>query len=236
VQDNNRTDLRLWVLAIALGSGCLHCTKSEPVPPPAATTPQPSAAAAPRAQGLAAAAPPRVEFVAPQPWQAQVQPWQSKKPDLTPVQPPDLAEEVWRAFVSQNEPIQIKTPRWQALPADQTVELQMAEDSHFRCQVTPLVITPEANDFNTKLKAWVMSRTLMCSDDGWKNWTEYSHTVHLAPGGERKMFAVPEALLRERQPDGSVRQTFVILRSDKEQRDATTGPPRILTGVEVDDD
>jgi hypothetical protein len=76
----------------------------------------------------------------------------------------------------------------------------------------------------------------LCSNDGWHSWSEYAHGVRVLPDGTREMLPVPEALLREREADSSVRQTYVLLRSDKEQREATTGPPKILANVKVDED
>jgi hypothetical protein len=219
-------------LALALATcaalPALSCQKPrEPPPPSAATAPAALAKAEPTPPP--ALRPPEVLFVAPTPWQ-------SRKPNTPPVPPPDIDAEVWRAFVTQNEPLQIKTPRWQSLPPRETVEVAMPAISKFRCVVTPLSVVSDANDFNTKLKAWVMTRQLLCSNDGWHSWTEYSHTARIPTDGEREMQLVPQALLREREPDQSIRQTFVLLRSDKEQLEATTGPPRILPGVKVDDD
>jgi hypothetical protein len=200
--------------------------------------PQPSAAPAPAPQPAAAAQPlqqerkyepPRLEFKAPVAWQ-------SRKSGTPPIPPPDPSAEVWRVFVTQNEPLQIKTPKWQSLPPQENVEVAMPEGSSFRCMVSPLEIATDTNDFNTKLKAWVLKRVLTCSDDGWRNWTEYSHSVRVTPEGQRDMLAVPEALLRERMPDQSIKQSFVLLRSDKEIREATTGPPRILYDRVVDED
>jgi hypothetical protein len=221
---------------IAIGLALSACgSRSEPAPPPAAAPGSSSleqASASPTATKPEAAPrlrPPEVAFKEPQPWQ-------SRKKDTPPVPPPDLAQETWRAFVNQNEPIQIKTPVWQLLPPKDTVELAMPAVSKFACAVTPLSIVADQNDFQTKLKGWILTRTLLCSDDGWHSWTEYAHGVRILPDGTREMFAVPQALLREREADSSVRQTYVLLRSDKENREATTGPPRILPNVPVDRD
>ena len=207
----------------------LGCQKPADPPPPTAATQQQQALASAAPAPPPALRPPEVPFVAPTAWQ-------SRKPNVPPVPPPDVDAEVWRAFVTQNQPLQIKTPRWQLLPPRETVEVVMPEISKYRCVVTPLSVVSDANDFNTKLKAWVMTRQLLCSNDGWQSWTEDSHTVRLPTEGERDMGAVPQVLMREREADQSVRQTFVLLRSDKEQLEATTGPPRILPGVKVDDD
>jgi hypothetical protein len=176
-----------------------------------------------------AARPPSFTFVAPQAWR-------SRKPGVAPIEAPDLAQETWRALVTQSQPLQKKTPHWQALPAAQTVELQMQEASAFRCVVSPAEIRPDANTWGNKLKAWEISRSMLCSSDGWHSWTEAIHHVRRPVGAERPPEASTGLLLREQESDGSVRQSFVVIRSDKEQREATTGPPRVLPGVAVDDD
>ncbi len=219
---------------IALGLALAHCgSRAEPPAPQPKAAPLETAVAPPAAATPAAAPPalrpPEVPFKAPEAWQ-------SRKKDAPPIPPPDVDAEVWRAFVNQNQPIQIKTPVWQLLPPRETVVLKMPEVSKFACVVLPLSIVSDANDFNTKLKGWLLSRTLLCSDDGWHSWTEYAHGAKIAADGTREMFTVPQASLREREADSSVRQTYVLLRSDKERREATTGPPRIVPDMQVDDD
>lgn len=220
---------------IALGLALAHCgSRAEPPAPPQPRaapleTTAPPPGAVPAAPAPPQLRPPEVPFKAPEPWQ-------SRKKDAPPIPPPDVDTEVWRAFVNQNEPIQIKTPVWQLLPPRETVALAMPAVSKFACVVTPLSMVSDANDFNTKLKGWVLSRTLLCSNDGWHSWTEYAHSAKIAAEGTREMFSVPQATLREREADSSVRQTYVLLRSDKERREATTGPPRIVPGMRVDED
>jgi hypothetical protein len=222
---------------IALGLALAHCgSRAEPPAPPQPkaapieTATAPPSAAAPAAPAAATRLrPPQVPF-------KQPEPWQSRKKDQPPIPPPDVDQEVWRAFVNQNQPIQIKTPVWQLLPPKETVELAMPAVSKFACAVGPLSVVSDANDFNTKLKGWVLTRPLYCSDDGWHSWTEYGHGVKIGADGTRQMLDVPQALLREREADSSVRETYVLLRSDKERREATTGPPRVVPGMEVDED
>ncbi|HMI93667.1 MAG TPA: hypothetical protein VK509_19975 [Polyangiales bacterium] len=226
--------------ALGLG-GCLLCfalsgcgsdrERSTPAPSaPAQSALRPPAAA--EAVDLKPLPPPNVAFVAPQPWQSQ-----NKQP-VTTVAPPDLAAETWRALVTQNHPLQAPTPRWQALPAADNIELAMQPGVRFRCLVTAVEVVPEADDFNRKLKAWALTRRLRCSGDGWRSWTEYPHHVRLLQDGTRETTSVAEALLREHDDSpaaNGTRETELLVRDDKEQRAASVGPPRILPGVKVDD-
>ncbi|MET0387001.1 MAG: hypothetical protein ABW321_13630 [Polyangiales bacterium] len=185
--------------------------------------------AAPFRQPLAAGDP-TFTFQAPQTWR-------SVRPDAPAVEPPDLAEETWRVLVSQNKPIQRKTPTWQPLPAADTVELQMPEQSGFRCLVAPLVVRSEANTFGTAFKAWVMTRNVLCSSDGFRTWNETGLQVELAADGGRRIGPEAGLLLRERVAgEAAPREMFVLLRSDREQREASLGPPRILENRQVDVD
>jgi hypothetical protein len=220
-------------LLIACVLGCaLGCTLggascgSKPAPGPS-TGEAVTARAALRAPTAGPGAPPAVAFEAPRPWQ-------STRPGSTPLAPPDPTRETWRALASQNEPLQKKTPHWQPLPAERTLELAMPEGSAHRCVVGPLQVTVEADDFGAVLEAWVLARTLSCSSDGFAHWTEHRHVVRVAPDGRREVTVEGGALLRERDAADNVRQSFVMLRADEERRVATTGPPRILPGVEVD--
>ncbi len=216
--------LLLAVIPIACGSKGDRAGRSAPAAPPASnTSPEPS----PRVDPGRASGPPEVAFVA-------AQPWQSTREGSEPIAPPPL--ETWRVLVNQHQPHQIETPRWQPLPPRDTVELKMPPGSGFRCVVTPLQVKADANDFGTKLKAWVMTRNLLCSGDGFRRWTEHGHAVRLAPDGTRETIAPAAALLRERDAGPVVRHSYVVVRADEENRQATTGPPRILPGVAVDDD
>jgi len=214
--------LLLGLVLIACGSSGDRAAPSAP-PPPASTT----RAESPNDDPPLPSGPPAVAFVA-------AQPWQSTREGSEPIAPPPL--ETWRALVSQNQPHQIETPRWQPLPPQDTVGLKMPPGIGFRCVVTPLQVKAEANDFGTKLKAWVMTRSLLCSSDGFRRWTEHVHSVRLAGDGTRETSAVAGALLREREAGPVVRHSYVVMRADEENRQATTGPPRILPGVAVDDD
>jgi len=220
----------LFIALAACGSGRERAP--DPSAPAQGALRQPVAA---EAADSKAPPPPHTAFVAPQPWQSQ-----NKQP-VTTVAPPDLAAETWRALVTQNHPLQAPTPHWQALPAAENVELAMQPGVRFRCLVTAVEVAPEADDFNRKLKAWVLTRRLRCSGDGWRSWTEYLHRVRLLQDGSgtREATAVAEALLREHDASPAAkgaRETEVLVRDDKEQRAASTGPPRILPGVKVDED
>jgi hypothetical protein len=221
------------VLWVVLGQLALvHCgSRAERAAPPSAAAPT-NLVAAPRpavAEASAAHRPPSIPFVAPQAWH-------SKRADQAPVAPPDLGLETWRALVTQNQPLQVQTPLWQPLAAEQTVELTMPAGSRFRCVVTPLQVKAGANPFGTKLKYWSLARSLLCSPDGFRSWTEYPYSGHLMADGSRDLPAKSIAWLREWDADQHERQTFVIMRSDKENREATTGPPRIVTNVPLEED
>lgn len=211
-------------LQITLGLGlCCMCAVScsKPAPPPPAAAPQ------------AAGHLPSFTFVAPQPWQ-------SKKEGVAPVDPPDLSKETWRIFVSQYEPIQFETPKWQPLPAAETVEVKMRPGSPYRCVVSPLKIEPIANGFRTKFKAWYMERTLLCSGDGFRTWIESKLALRANADGTRQVGPNAGALLTHwdaKDPNLLV-HTSVLMRSDKENIEPTYGPPQILTNVNVppDDD
>ena len=172
---------------------------------------------------------PRLDFVGPRAWQ-------STHASGSRVEPPDIARERWRALASQTEPMQVKAPRWQALPPDRSVELAMPQGSRFRCLVSPLRVTPQANDFGSELTAWNLERTLLCSSDGFRSWTEQPHVVTARTDGTREVAAQGGALLRQRDEHGREHLSYVMLRADAEQRVATTGPPQVLPGVLVAED
>lgn len=168
---------------------------------------------------------PTTAFVAPQPFQLST-------PGAAPIAPPDLSKETWRAFVNQYSPHQKKTPKWQPLPASERVELAMPPQSRFRCVVQPVSVTPLANDFSTVFKGWSLLRTMQCSSDGFATWTEYAHRARMLPNGTHEVEFDSEALLREHNGEHP-RETVVRMRTREPRREATTGPPRILEGVEV---
>lgn len=176
-----------------------------------------------------ASKPPSFTFVAPSAWH-------SRRAGAPAIDPPDLALETWSVLVNQNAPIQAKTPHWQALPAGETVELQMPEGSAFRCIAAPLQISTQANVLGTELRAWLLERHVLCSSDGWRSWGETAHGVRLPVGGERVVGNDAGLLLREQDEEGRVKQTYVLLRSEAQSHDATTGPPQVLDGVAVEEE
>jgi hypothetical protein len=176
-----------------------------------------------------ASKPPSFTFVAPVAWR-------SRRAGAPPIEPPDLAQETWSVLVNQNAPIQAKTPHWQALPAGETVELEMPAASHFRCIAAPLQVSAQANVLGTELKAWRFERHVLCSSDGWRSWSEAVHRVRVPIGGERVVGEDAGLLLREQDAAGGVRQTYVLLRSGPQHHDATTGPPQVLDGVAVEEE
>jgi hypothetical protein len=156
-------------------------------------------------------------------------PWQSRHPGIPPVEPPDMTKEIWRVLVTQDQPLQRKTPLWQQLPAAETVELQMPEGSSYRCIVPPLDVTNEANMFETKLKLWRLSRSFLCSNDDFHSWNETILRVNIAADGSREYSQGAGLLLRERvSGDDTPHKMFVLMRPDKERREATVGPPQII--------
>ena len=175
------------VIASACGSGREPRAEGPADPAASPLRAAPPAAADGKPEALP---PPAVTFVAPSPWK-------SKAEQPVTVDPPDLAQETWRVLVTQNRPLQVATPRWQSLPAAENVELAMQAGIRFRCMVTAAEVVPDANDFGTKLKGWVLTRYLRCSADGWHSWSEYPHRERILADGKRESLLVAEALLRE---------------------------------------
>jgi hypothetical protein len=142
-----------------------------------------------------------------------------------------MAQETWRVLVTQDQPLQRKTPMWQPLPASDTVELKMPEGSHYRCIVPPLQVKAEANGFGSQLEFWHMSRSFLCSTDNFETWSETALYDRIAADGKREYSHGAGVLLREHVPgDDAPHHMFVLMRPDKEKREATVGPPRIVTG------
>jgi len=184
--------------------------------------------APPTAAAPARLAVPTHPFVAPEAWQ-------SKRKPGPPIPAPDPTSLTWYVLVDQYEPHQKKTPLWQALSARETVEVQMPEGSAFRCVAPPLEIRAEANDFDTALEAWRLSRSVLCSSDGFRTWSSYAHRIAIMPDGARQPDYKSDAWLSERATDGTVQNTVLSLRAQTPRREATTGPPQIVSGDRASD-
>jgi len=190
----------------------------------ACSGPQPKAAPAQAALHSAPLALPTFTFQAPEVWR-------SRREGEAPVEPPDMERETWRVMVNQVEPLQRETPKWQSVRASETVELAMPKDSSFRCIAPPLEVHSEANMMATKFKAWVMTRSFLCSSDQFKSWTETQLQVTQAADGTRTSGPEAGLLLRDRGAGEPVRKVFVLMRSEPYKREATYGPPQILAEV-----
>lgn len=153
-----------------------------------------------------------------------------------PVSPPDANKEVWRVYAERRSPLQRKTPRWQLAKANEAIEVEMPASSRHRCVLQPLRMKPDTNDYGTELKGWQLHRTLLCSGDGWQTWSAQAGILYIDAAGERKEMMRARVFLHELQDNGDVHDYVVMVRTDKERRAATHGPPQILTGVAVDDD
>jgi hypothetical protein len=115
------------------------------------------------------------------------------------------------------------------------VELAMPPGSKFRCLVPPIKVSNQADDFGKRLEAWDFRRSFLCSSDGFRSWTETVLQVRVLADGTRKVGPEAGLLLRDRDGDGSVRETYVLMRSDKEKLHATQGPPQIVADRKLDD-
>lgn len=217
--------MRYLVAVVMVLASC-----AERPPEVAPATASPPRAALPEAAKTAPApelAPPRMPFAPPQPWHS----WRTPDEQIAP---PDPTKETWRVLVNQRQPMQVPTPKWQPLPATETVTIAMQPESRFRCVVGPLNVEAKTNDPATKLEAWTLRRDLLCSGDGWRTWTQHEHALRVLPDGSRQKVTAAQAFLREQTGDPRARETVVLVRDDQELRTATTGPPRVLPGVAVD--
>jgi hypothetical protein len=162
----------------------------------------------------AVAAPPFEKF--------ELEPWKSPRKGIDPVAPPEGLLTTWRVFVNQERPRQKKNPRWIPLPPREAVTLPMAEDGRFRCIVNPLRVQARPNDDDSGVDAWILTRSVLCSGNGWRTWTDSPHQVVVLPEGKRtRTIEQTDVLLRE-PIDGKTRETTIILRSD-EDRDPPIG-------------
>jgi hypothetical protein len=182
---------------------------------------------------------------APQPTAAEVAPppplpvsafvpphtWKPARGHAEPVEPPALSELTWYVLIDQYEPHQKRTPEWQPLAADRTVEIAMPPGSHYRCVAVPLHIEPKADDMERELEGWFLARDVLCSSDGFRTWTSQPHRIILTRDGKRELDYRSDGWLRERAADGTIIHTVVSLRAEQPRREATTGPPQVLTAT-----
>jgi hypothetical protein len=132
-------------------------------------------------------------------------------------------------LVDQYEPHQKPTPEWQPLPAVETVEVKMPEGSGLRCIVPPLQISAEPEESGRSLESWFLSREVLCSGDGFRSFSAHPFRMHLMPDGKRELDYRSDAWLRERGADGTIVHTQVMMRAEAPRRDATVGPPQVLS-------
>jgi hypothetical protein len=203
---------------------CCACGQKPAEPAPAA--PEPAKEAAPLVQ--AAPQPPVFEFKAPEPFKS--------RDGSKVVPPPDLAVETWRVMTNQTEPMQHKNPWWQPLPADKTVELEMAPGAKFRCMSPPLRVTVEPDEDQVDVEAWDLKRSILCTSDDYRTWNETQLHVRITNKGKRKTGPDAGMMLRQRADDGKIIETFVVMRADKDKSGPTYGPPRIIEAKKGDDD
>lgn len=199
---------------------CAACSGGSPAVPPSAAK-----SVEMKLQPLAAGqsyALPTTPFVVPQPWK----PTQGKGPAVLP---PQAADHTWYVYVEQYEPRQKPTPQWQPLPAAETVEVKMPPGSSLRCIVPPLSIAPEPEESGFSLESWFLAREVLCSGDGFRTFSAHPFRMRLMPDGKRELVERSDGWLRERAADGSIVQTQVSLRPEAPRRDATQGPPQVLT-------
>jgi hypothetical protein len=193
----------LVLVTLAAAVGCVSAPPALPAPAPAPLNPPSKPFAMPPA-------------------------WQSKRKPGPPVAPPALSALTWHVLVDQYEPHQKKTPNWQPLAANETVVLEMPKRSAIRCVAPPLEIAPQTNDFESELEAWSLSRSVLCSSDGWHTWTSYQHRTRLLPDGTSELDYRSDGWLSERASDGTVINTVLSLRAEEPRRAATLGPPQVI--------
>mgnify|MGYP003428973212 FL=1 len=201
----------------ALPLVCVVCSACSGVrqPEQSASAPQPSAAVP--------------QYPSPtQPFSAP-QPWKPTQGDGQAVQPPQASEYTWHALVDQYEPHQKPTPQWQPLPAAETVEIAMPPGSSLRCIAPPLKIEAEPEESGRSLESWQLSREVLCTSDGFHTWNAYAYSMRLLPDGKRELSKGSDIWLRERASDGTILHTKLSVRAEALRREATVGPPQVLT-------
>jgi hypothetical protein len=143
------------------------------------------------------------------------EPWKSGRKDIAPVAPPESLLAAWRVFVNQEKPRQKKNPQWRSIPPKDAVELEMEPGTAFRCIVNPLEVQARPTEDDDGVDAWVLTRKILCSGDGWKTWTESPHQVVVPKEGKvTRTIEQTEVLLREPLGD-KTRETTILMRSDE---------------------
>jgi len=105
----------------------------------------------------------------------------------------------------------------------------MPAGSRYRCIAPPLTIDPEPDESGNTLEAWSLAREVLCSADGFKTFSAHPYRMHVEPGGKSARDYGSEGWLRERAADGSILHTVLSVSPESPRREATQGPPRILT-------
>jgi hypothetical protein len=108
--------------------------------------------------------------------------WKSPKGEV--FRPPQVASETWRVKVMQEIPRQKKNPRWRTLKIDEAVDLEMPPGTRYRCLVNPVRFRPWEDEISSKVIKWDLIRSVRCSSDGWRTYSELVHGVSMGGGGE----------------------------------------------------
>jgi hypothetical protein len=106
--------------------------------------------------------PPIDAYVAPE--------WKSFKGNV--FHPPDAANHPWRVMTLQEKPRPKKNPLWRTLKPDEGVELDMPAGSRFRCVASPVDFQVVLEEIPRAPEGWSLLRTLRCSNDGWRTWSQ----------------------------------------------------------------
>lgn len=177
---------------------------ADPAPPPPVASVSSAVSSAPTR--AAEPVPPFRKF--------ELQPWQSVHNDAKPVMPPESLVGPARVWVNQERPRQKKNPKWQTVDGRKAVELELASDGRWRCILNPLEIRARPDEDEAKVEAWHVQRSVLCSSDGWKTWTEHPHVDLVNPDGEKQasMSEQTEIFLRE-LVGGRTRETTIVVRT-----------------------
>jgi hypothetical protein len=139
--------------------------------------------------------------------------------------PPEVANELWRVMVVQNEPRQNKNPRWKKLKVDESFDFDMPPGTRFRCLVTPVRFRPWENEISSHVIKWDLLRSIRCSNDGWNTYTEAVHGVSMGGKGENPTPTARQAeLYLHDWLSGKRSEITLILRWEG----PVTRPPRVV--------